>query len=234
MPKKIGKSGSGSPRGNGSGAGAGSTDREFDAIAKDIQGCLRSEGASIVTQQFAAGRLVLAVQQDGKYGDEGVRKLAIKLKRSPKWLYRLSARAKAFSAENVVAAIATAAANNYILGVSIFDELVNSRDDERQLFLEAAIRGHWTVKELGLAAWGPRAKPKRQVARLKLPRVIGCAEALMAALEAVPMSIDAQQLDDRERTLTTLSKLSIAVNEATQRLIAAAAATPSPSPSEGT
>lgn len=195
---------------------------QLDKVASEVRACLRSEAASIVTQQFLAGRHVAGVQEDSAYGKEGVRTLATKLKLPWKFLLRLSARARAFSEEVVTAAIASAVANNYVLSISIFDELVGlDSAEDKKCYLEDAIAGRWTVRQLRQKL-GARQNGAGGAGRPPLPRVIGCAEALMAALEAVTLGADADQHPgDRERALATLAKLSLAVNSATQRLVAA-------------
>lgn len=196
----------------------------LDTMAAKIRACYRSEAASIVTQQFQVGRHVATVQDDAKYGEAGVKELAAKLDRPWKSLLRLATRARAFPESVVTAAVATASANDYVLHVSIFDEIASVDDpQQRQTYLEDAISLRWTVRQLRVAIRGPEETPRRASTSAPLPRLIGRAEAMkrdLARLRLQPSAL--QNSEHRERALAALLELTSALDDATRCLATSA------------
>lgn len=189
-------------------------------IARQIGELLAKEAAGALQHHRAIGKLVLDVRKDARYGDAGVQKLARIVGVGAKMLYRLAARADAFSDEVFAAAQHEASERRYALTGSILDELVAVADETKRCqWLACAMREKWTVQRTRRELRGASAPESPSPKKTGLPKVTARAEAFLQALTDAEASEDFAD-EDRARVLESLAEVATAISRAIERLSA--------------
>lgn len=196
-------------------------DSFLEAKAQKIESCLLGEAKTSLKQQIAIGREVEIVLSDGRYGEAAIPKLASRLRRSPKFLYRLGTRAAAFDDDVIDIAIELAEATQYTLSASTLDELVAVSDNTARVqLLDECIQNRWTVKKLRGKIRGEA--PTRVVAKVRaIPwaRLTADADALRQSL--LKTAVESRDSDwcseDGAPALRAISELSEVILQVAQR-----------------